>query len=243
MSEIKNDINETYFGIDSQIIGFWLSIMGTFLGLFLHIAPIKQFIKIYKKEESHKTIPEMVLILNTLCAISWFVYWSRLGYFVPCLSSFINIIIFLIFCIIYLYYYVGEKIFSFIIAVFIYYLTIFEYYYLCKYIFSIAVVGNLAMISNIIQFFFPCSYILIVLKTGNIKLIILSFSLIGVLCSSLWLFYGFIIKNINLIITNVIGLCLSIIQIIVYYYFYCKFGEKINDNDYEEKSEELEEKN
>ena len=35
MSEMINNEKETYFGIDSLILGFWLSIIGTILGLLL----------------------------------------------------------------------------------------------------------------------------------------------------------------------------------------------------------------
>ena len=239
MSEIINNEKETYFGIDSIILGFWLSIIGTILGLLLTLAPITQFIKILKKQESYKIIPEKVLIFNTICAISWFVNWNRLGYSIPYLSAGINTIISLLLCGIYLYFYAGEKILNFIVAAFIYYDLVFQYYYLCKYNFSIKTVGNLAMIINIIQFFSPFSNILFVVKTGNIKLISLSSSLIGSFCSLIWFFYGLIIRNFNLMIPNGIGFFLSIIQIIIYYYFYWKFGGKIIEND--EKKEELNE--
>ena len=239
MSEMINNEKETYFGIDSLILGFWLSIIGLILGLLLTLAPITQFIKILKKQESYKIIPEKVLIFNTICAVSWFVNWNRLGYSIPYLSAGINTIISLLLCGIYLYFYAGEKILNFIVAAFIYYDLVFQYYYLCKYNFSIKTVGNLAMIINIIQFFSPFSNILFVMKTGNIKLISLNSSLIGSFCSLIWFFYGLIIKNFNLMIPNGIGFFLSIIQIIIYYYFYWKFGGKIIEND--EKKEELNE--
>ena len=121
MSEIINNEKETYFGIDSIILGFWLSIIGTILGFLLTLAPITQFIKICKNQKSYKIIPEKVLIFNTICAVSWLVNWNRLGYSIPYLSAGINTLISLLLCGIYLYFYVDKKKFNFIILIIIFF--------------------------------------------------------------------------------------------------------------------------
>ena len=54
------------------------------------------------------------------------------------------------------------------------------------------------------------------------------------MCSSCWLVFGIIMKNPNCIISNSMGLALSLIQIVIYYYFKCT-SKKTTD----EKGKEL----
>jgi hypothetical protein len=59
-----------------------------------------------------------------------------------------------------------------------------------------------------------------VFKTKDHNLIPILSSIIGLFCSSTWTVYGFYIDNIKVIIPNILGIVLSLIQIAVWMFFY-----------------------
>ncbi|VEV54870.1 MtN3-like protein [Plasmodium vinckei vinckei] len=74
-------------------------------------------------------------------------------------------------------------------------------------------VGFMAFISSIVNFGAPLSYIQTVIKKRNSSLIPLEISIGSLICSFLWLTYGFILKDVFLITPNLCGFVLSILQI------------------------------
>lgn len=74
-------------------------------------------------------------------------------------------------------------------------------------------VGFIAFVSSIVNFGAPLSYIQTVIKKRNSSLIPLEISIGSLVCSFLWLTYGFILKDVFLITPNLCGFVLSILQI------------------------------
>ena len=66
-----------------------------------------------------------------------------------------------------------------------------------------------------------------VFKTKNYNLMPI-FSIIGgFLSASCWIIYGSLIFDINVLIPNGLGVLFAIIQLIVYFYFYCQGKNRI----------------
>ena len=74
-----------------------------------------------------------------------------------------------------------------------------------------------------------------VCKTGNYKLIPIWSTIGAAACSGCWFIYGLVVKDIYVIIPNVLGVICSIIQLIVYSIFKRKNitpgGEQLSDDE------------
>ena len=76
-------------------------------------------------------------------------------------------------------------------------------------------VGFVAFISSIVNFGAPLSYIQIVIKKKNSSLIPMEVTMGSLLCSFLWLTYGFTLKDGFIIIPNLCGFILSLLQVLL----------------------------
>ena len=221
---------EMLFGVDIKTICDIFTWTGTFIALGLNLTPIVLFIEVFNKKKTYKAIPNLMLVFNVLCGLFWYCYWSRLHQAVPGYSALSNAIISLIFTYLYLYFATEGKCLYFIVACVI----VFDICAQLWYCFGVwipdpEITGKTAMIINIIQYAAPGQSIFTVLKTGNYSLIPITTTIVGVMCSSCWLIFGIIMKNPNCIIPNSMGLALSLIQIVIYYYFKCTAKKKEDD--------------
>lgn len=220
-SSIQNTVVQPE-GLNTELLCTILSWVGTAFALFLNLTPAFLFIDVFKNNKSHKSIPELMLIFNTLCGLCWFCYWFRLVNPVPCYSALGNTCISLIFSFLYLYLAVGKGLIKCFFACFIAADICAQFFYILGYwVQNVDMVGKLAMIINIVQYAAPGQSILTVIKTGNYKLIPITTTVAGVFCSSCWLGFGIIQNNFNTILPNSMGLILSLVQILIYYYFKC----------------------
>ena len=209
-------------GVNTELLCTIFSWLGTAFALFLNLTPAVLFINVFKNNKSHKTIPELMLIFNVLCGLFWFCYWFRMDNPVPCYSALGNTVISLIFSFLYLYLAVGKGLMKCFFACFITADICAQIFYVFgSWIQNIDMVGKIAMIINIMQYAAPGQSIISVIKTGNYNLIPITTTIVGVFCSSSWLGFGVIQNNFNAILPNSMGLILSLIQIIIYYYFKC----------------------
>lgn len=218
--------------VDLSVIVSWI---GTIMGFILNIAPIVQFFNIFRGKEKIDIVPELMLVFNILCSELWSCYWLRQNIFVPFFSAAVGLGLSEIFAIIYLYFY-GEKIVGkFLIYVLIESGLVYGFYYLLVFVIpTYQTVGTIAMVVNILTYIAPGQNIIKVIKQRNYKLISIASTIVGAACSLCWFSFGLMIKDINTIIPNSIGLTFSLINTFVWIYFY------LNRKDEEEGEKETE---
>ena len=98
--------------------------------------------------------------------------------------------------------------------------------YLSYYVIYFKAVGIAANVFNVLMYAATGEKIYRVIKTKNYQLMPI-FSIIGSFFSSLcWLIYALLDFEINVLIPNALGLVLSVVQLIVYFWAYCKKRKK-----------------
>ena len=200
------------------------------LKLYFYMAPIFPFIKILK-ELDYKDFPSVLLIITFINCILWIDYgllnYEEILYTINTAGGAITLIWITIYII-----FLAKKNFrlslGFIIGFFI---IIIYLMFLFYYVVPMKITYNIAIIFNILMYAAPGVQIFKVIDTGKYKLMPI-FSIIGVFACTIYYFCMGDFE-IRLIISNVIGALLSIIQIFVFL-FICikrKSKNKIKIND------------
>ncbi len=207
--------------------------IGTFasiIGFFLSISPFVLYYKIIKNQLTVNSIPISMIIFNLLGGVVWLCYWVKKGTLVPLLSTGINFTIHNISTIFYIYFKVEGKIKKFISTYLIVLLISYGIYHIdYSYITDIKLNGSIAMMICIITYIAPGQNLIQVIKIGDYKLIPITTTILGILCSGSWMIFGVLTNDINNIIPGIIGVTFSIINSVVYIYFYRNRNKKKND--------------
>jgi hypothetical protein len=93
--------------------------------------------------------------------------------------------------------------------------------------------GAVAFTANIVMFIGPCLIFAHVWRTKSVQFLPLSVAFSTFFCSVPWLLYGLCYGDLTIIVPNIIGICLSLLQMIVYKYVSTFFPQ----GDVEEKFE------
>ena len=213
-----------------------ISWIGTVIGIILNISPIVMFYNIIKGKNTINIVPESMLIFNILCSSLWACYWYlQVDKFVPCFSSAFGLALSQIFALIYLFYLADKSWKKYLLYAFLEINLVLEFNYgLLVVLGDYIVVGNIAMVVNIITYITPGQKIIQVIKTKNYELIPISSTISGSMCTLCWLIFGLLIWDIRTIIPNGLGLVFATINTAVWCYFYCN-----RDKDKDEKEEKI----
>ncbi len=237
-----------------------IPILGTLFGVGVNLSPSVLFYEYNKGKRELNTIPEIMFITGVLsCTMN-----SAYGILVKDLNIMINsivcTIIQLMYATIYLYLYSNKGIVKFFIYVFIVYDLTLEILYVFADVIPfhfkktdtyVHITGYITSVITVLNAGAPGQKIREVWKTGDYLKIPIFTSIAQFFCSGTWACYGFIPieiieiqSRIMIIITNVLGLILSAIQIVSYFYFYVtkkKNAPKSNKNKEDNQEEEEEE--
>ena len=248
-----------------------IPIFGTLFGVGLNLSPSVLFYEYNKGKRELNTIPEIMFITGVLSCTMNSAYGILEDDLNIKINSIVCTIIQLMYATIYLYLYSNKRIVKFFIYVFIVYDLTFE----ILYVFINAlpyhlgelekpekpktayITGSITSVITVLNAGAPGQKIREVWKTGDYLKIPIFTSIAQFFCSGIWACYGFIpieiIKiqsRIMIIITNVLGLILSAIQIVSYFYFYVtkkknapKSKKNKEDNQEEEEEEETVDEN
>lgn len=85
--------------------------------------------------------------------------------------------------------------------------------------FIINICGTVALSSSMITYFSPIIIIKTVIDTKDPSLIYLPQAIIGTINLSSWLIYAFMINDIYQILTDIFGITMCLIQIIIYTFY------------------------
>ena len=213
----------------------------TILGFGLKASPIVLFYQIAVGNKKIEIVPEMLIICNVLSAELWFSYWIRIKTkMAPIVSSSVSFVLGVIFSIIYLFYFSQKKCSKLFIYVIMECVAIALLYYTLS-LTEIKIVGFIANCVNILNFISPAQRIVRVCREKNYSLIPIATTVLGCISSFLWLVFGILINDYNVMIPNTISVLIALFNTSIWFYFYCTTKGKKEKT--KEKEEEMIETN
>ena len=207
-----------------------VSILGTMISVGLNLTPIVLFYEFFKGKREFKSIPEMMFVSGVFCSSTNLAYGIIKGDGMLILSNTICDSLQVGYTTLFLFFFAEKDFAKYLLYLIIAYDLTFEIIYIfsdvIKFHTSKDVALNFTGIFNIviglINVVTPGQNIIKVFKTEDFTLIPIITICFQCLCSSFWGFYGFKDMDIMIILPNLLGVVLTILQIAVYYYFYCK---------------------
>ena len=203
-------------------------ILGTIFSVCLSFSPTVPFIQVFQRKENIEILPEGMLLCQLLNRLLWGSVWVLTKRLIPFINAATGILITTVFLILYIYLYFDRIYYKTLIgfiSLICFELTIF----LGAVLFgNVSVVSVIAMIFNVAMYIAPGQKIVRVIKEKNYKLIPIRSTIVSILCSGSWLFYGIAINLVPQIVPNALGLFFSIANTLAWIYFYINRIEKKN---------------
>ena len=196
------------------------SSLGTIFSVALSFSPTVPFIQVFQHKEKIEILPEGMLFCQLMNRLLWCSVWILTKRLIPFINAITGIFITTVFLILYIYLYYNRTIIKSFCR------------WLCLICFELIIVGGavlyknekvvstLAMIFNVAMYIAPGQKILRVIKEKNYKLIPIRSTIVSILCSGSWLFYGITINLFAQILPNALGLFFSILNTLAWIYFY-----------------------
>lgn len=216
--------------MDNEYIQEIFGWVATSLTMCFFISPVIPFINVFKGRLNYEDTPAIVISASYVNCFCWYIYGEmitsqqiKICNMIGALSSLILICLYLIYEI---RKYIVDAILNALILITGSYAG---YQSLTTYIDDNRILGKICNCTSIIVFLAPILLIYRVVKENNYILIPIYTAYVSLVASSCWIIYGFLFKNIYIVLPNSVGLVLAIIQIIVYFNYKRKFtgvGEK-----------------
>ena len=210
--------------VDVKFLGNIFGWVGMALGIYFFISPAVPFYNLIKGKINYTDAPGLLLVFTFINEILWLAYGLLVDkpqiYYTNGIGGGFTVI----FITIFLSYYSKEKIYLTAIFLILLVIIMATISYLGYFMIYYEYVGYAANAFNVGMYAATGEKIYRVFKTKNYKLMPI-YSIIGAfLCTACWIIYGTIEPekpDINVLIPNGLGLLFAIIQLIVYFYFYC----------------------
>lgn len=197
---------------------YFLQMLAFFSSIFMQLTSIPTVFKILKKKSTGE-LDGLAYVMLLYSSFLWLVYGMLIENTAVVLPNFSGLTLGLIYTISYHKYcksmWLKQKLYSyykicglvtFLMYIFIYFMT-FEQYVLSA--------GLLASVSSVINFGAPLSSVREVIKKRDTASIPLEMTLGSLTCSFLWLLYGLNLRDAFLIIPNLGGFLLGLMQIVL----------------------------
>jgi len=196
------------------------SSLGTIFSVALSFSPTVPFIQVFQHKEKIEILPEGMLFCQLMNRLLWCSVWILTKRLIPFINAITGIFITTVFLILYIYLYYNRTIIKSFCR------------WLCLICFELLIVGGavlyknekvvstLAMIFNVAMYIAQGQKIIRVIKEKNYKLIPIRSTIVSILCSGSWLFYGITINLFAQILPNALGLFFSILNTLAWIYFY-----------------------
>jgi len=202
--------------------------------MFIYLTPVLPFINVLKGKVSYEETPGVLVSATYVNCFCWYIYGDMIFSDQVKICNCIGVIISICLISIYLVYeirkYTLDAILNALIIITGSYAT---YRGLTIVVDDDAIIGKICNVTAIIVFLNTMYLIYKVIREKNNYILIPIYSVwISLFAYGLWVIYGIIIKDVYLMIPNVIGIVLSIIQICIYIIFKKKFPtfvEKVKD--------------
>ena len=204
-----------------ELVGDIFGWIGSVISICFFVAPIVPFYKLIKEKITYHDAPGILLICTVINCILWVVYGIKLNKIQVYATNAIGGIITLFWIFIFIVFWVKKHILKTIGLIYLS-LIIFAGLFLLFYFVvdpkknKAEITGYCAMEFNILMYAAPGEKIYTVIKTKNHKLIPIFSTIFGVINSACWLVYGICESDLNVIVTNALGLFFAILQVVVY---------------------------
>ena len=191
--------------------------VATSLTMCFYISPVIPFINVFKGKLNYEDTPVIIISTSYVNCFCWYIYGDmifsdqiKLCNLIGAFSSLILICIYLAFEI--RKYTIDAILNSLIIATGTYVV----YQGLTIIINNESIIGKICNCTAIIVFLSPIQLIYRVINEKNYNLIPIYTAYVSFVASSCWVSYGVFLKDIYVILPNLVGIILAIIQIYVY---------------------------
>ena len=206
----------------------------TCFAMCIYITPIFPFIRVLKGKLSFEETPGVFVTCSYINCFCWYIYgdmiFSDQVKICNCIGSVITICLITIYLVYEIRKYTLDAILNALIIITGSYAT---YRGLTIVVDDDAVIGKICIVTSIVVFLTPAYLIYKVIKEKNNYILIQIYTAWGSLISyGFWVLYGIVIKDVYIMIPNVMGIVLAIIQICIYTIFKKKYptlGEKERD--------------
>lgn len=206
------------------------SILGTIISVGLNLTPLVLFYEYFKRKRTFESIPEMMFISGIFCCSTNLAYAVLKGDIMLIISNIVCDILQILYATVYLFIFADKKLMQYLLYLIIAYDLTFEVLYifidLIKFHtnrdFALEFTGYFNIGISLINVITPGQNIVKVFKTEDFTLIPIVTICFQCLCSSFWGFYGFKDLDKMIIIPNLLGVALTIFQIVVYFYYRLK---------------------
>jgi solute carrier family 50 protein (sugar transporter) len=220
-----------YFKNNLEDIFGWAALC---LNMCIYLTPVLPFINVLKGKVSYEDTPGVLVSATYVNCFCWYIYGDMIFSDQVKICNCIGAIISLCLIVIYLVYEIRkftlDAILNALIIITGSYAT---YRGLTIVVDDDAVIGKICNVTAIIVFLNPMYLIYKVIREKNNYILIPIYTAwVSLFAYGLWVIYGIIIKDVYLMVPNVIGIVLSIIQICIYIIFkkkYPTFGEREKD--------------
>ena len=207
-----------------------VSILGTIISVGLNLTPSVLFYEYYKGKREFNSIPEMMFVSGVFCSSTNLSYVIVKENTMLIISNSICDTLQVLNSTLFLFFFANKNIPMWILYVVIALDLTFEIIYIFSDAikfhtdkgFTLYFTGIFNIGISLINVVTPGQNIVKVFKTGDFTLIPIVTICFQCLCSSFWGFYGFKDMDLMIIIPNLLGVFLTIIQMSTYFYFYCK---------------------
>lgn len=181
--------------------------IGTLLSFGLNIPSCFHYWNIFKgKAITYDEFP-FKLMFRSLSSEFWACYWTRQNFFLPFISSIIQLTFSEIFLVIYFYIYSEKKCIKYIFLILAASVILFSIYYISIILIPhFYIVGILALLSNLISYSFSIE------KENSNKVSIISGSILTFTYLISWLLFGLLVKDFKVILNSVLGLVICLIN-------------------------------
>ncbi len=201
--------------------------VATCLTMCFFISPVIPFINVFRGKLSYEDTPAVVISASYVNCFFWYIYGKLIESEQIKLCNMIGAISSLILICIYLIYEIRKYTYDAILNILIIIVGTLTTYEALTSLFNDAeILGKLCNCTSIIVFLSPIQLIYRVVKENIYILIPIYTAYVSFVASSCWVIYGFLFKNIYVILPNSVGILLAIIQIIVYFKYKRKFNRE-----------------
>lgn len=228
--------------------------IGTMISIGLNLTPILLFYRYFKKTAGIETIPETMFITGIFCCATNLAYGIIKRDKILMISNGVCYGLQVLYGTTYIFVTNAKKIDKLLLYLIIAWDLSFEVLFIFGNIleyhfgqdFAQTFTGSFNIFIGTLNVITPGQNIIKVFKTGNFTLIPVVTICFQCACSSLWLVYGLTDMDVNMIVPNLLGTVITVIQIASYFYFYCKnhgVPPEIKEEGQEEDIKGSEEKN
>ncbi|KAF3513302.1 hypothetical protein F2Q69_00001382 [Brassica cretica] len=199
-------------------------ILGNITSFFVCLAPIPTFLNIYKRKssEGYQCIP---YVISMFSAMLW-IYYAMMKEKVIIMITINTFSFFIQICYISFFVFYAPKKEQTLTVKFVLFVDVFAFgfiffptYFLLDGKQRVQILGYICMVFSLCVFVAPLGVIWKVIKTRSAEFMPFGLSFFLTLSAVMWLVYGILLKDINIMLPNVLGIILGMLQMILYWIY------------------------